>query len=199
MVAINFQRTLFHICGGLFGTLIALLFPFPEIILISGTFFGIVVTIEIVRQRSPEFQAEFSRRFAILMKNREQEALLGFTWIVSAAFILTFLQDARPIVLAMLVWTFADPMAMIAGKGLPNVHPIAKGKTIEGSIAFFLMATLVSALFLLTTPTTAPLIIMAPVIGIVATGTELLSRVIHIDDNFSIPLIVGLVTYFFVL
>lgn len=200
MVAINYQRTLFHLLGGLFAVSIALVFPYPEIIVISATFFGIAVIIELVRQRSPEFRDEFYRRYRVLMKITEDQTLLGFTWIVTAALLLTFLEDSRPMVLGLLTWTFADPMAMIAGKLLPHTHSIARGKTVEGSVAFFLTATLVASIFLLNAQAIAvPVIIVAPVIGMTATATELLSRVIRIDDNFSIPLIVGLVTYFFVI
>lgn len=199
MVAVNYQRTLFHICGGLFGTLIALIFPFPEIVVISGTFFGIAVIAEIARGRSHSFHEDFVHRFTMIMKPTERGTLLGFTWITSAALLLTFLQDQRPMVLGMLIWTFADPMAMLAGNLLPRVHSVAKGKTIEGFLAFFLTATLISVLYFTTVQVSTPIAVVAPVIGLIAAFTELLSRVIRVDDNFSTPLIVGLVTYFFVI
>lgn len=196
---VNISRTIFHVCGGLFATFIALIFPFPEIVIISGTFFMIAVIIEIRRNHNLPFHEDFIRRFAILMKPTEQGTVLGFTWVVGAALLLTLLQDFRPMVIGMLIWSFADPMAMLAGCLLPHPKTIMTGKTLEGSIAFFLTATLVSALFLMTITSKTPVLVMAPVIGLSGAIVELLSRKIRIDDNFSIPLITGMVTYFFVI
>ncbi|MFA6511702.1 MAG: hypothetical protein WCV86_01055 [Patescibacteria group bacterium] len=197
--AINYKRTIFHVCGGMFGMLVALTFPFPEILVISSTFFGIALIIEVMRNRSLSFHDEFVSKFGMLMKPTERGTVLGFTWTVGATLLLSFLQDFRPMAVGMLVWTFADPMAMLAGRLLPNTRRLAEGKTLEGTIAFFLTATLVAALFLITVTTKHPVYVMAPVIGAAGAFVELISRQIKIDDNFSIPLVAGLVTYFLVI
>lgn len=198
MQEINYARLLFHVFGGLFGAAVAWVFPFPEILTISITFFGIAVIIEILRSRSREFDDLFRARYATLMKPTEHGTILGFTWVTGAALLLGFLQDFRPMVLGMLVWAFADPMAMIAGKTIRDARPITKGKTLEGSIAFFLTATLTAALVLFSfEDNTLTITVMAPAIGAVGTFAEAISRKILIDDNFSIPLFVGLTAFFF--
>jgi dolichol kinase len=196
MHRINPVRIFFHVIGGLFAAVVAALLPHPDILIVAGTFFAIGIGLEILRSVNAEFRELFRQRFSIILKTGEQGALLGYTWVVSATFLLAFLEDWRAMALGMIIWAFGDPAAVLAGRLIPHARSILPGKTLEGSLAFFLVATLVSALFLLFTWNAAPLLLPA-LLGGVGALTELFSRRISIDDNFSIPLTVGIVSSLF--
>ena len=119
-------------------------------------------------------------------------------WVISggppvwgAAFLVTLLFPTQAAATALAVMLIADTCAALIGRKFGK-HKI-NGKSIEGCIAFFLggAAAFTVIAFFYPAPTVTAIICAACGIFL-AMLTELFEKQIHIDDNFSIPLTVGL-------
>ena len=125
-------------------------------------------------------------------------------WVISggppvwgAAFFSTMLFPVQAAATALAVMLIADTCAALVGRRFGK-HKV-NGKSVEGCIAFTaggIAAFAVIGLFYSPLP---PAGIICGIIGILlAMLAELFEKQIHIDDNFSIPLLVGLSLAFFV-
>lgn len=119
-------------------------------------------------------------------------------WVISggppvwgAAFLVTLLFPTQAAATALAVMLIADTCAALIGRKFGK-HKI-NGKSIEGCIAFFLggAAAFTVIAFFYPAPTVTAIICAACGIFL-AMLAELFEKQIHIDDNFSIPLTVGL-------
>ena len=96
--------------------------------------------------------------------------------------------------IAIYTLAVADPLAAIVGIRFGR-RRIARDRTLEGSLAFS-AATLVITAFVLGWGTDAPGLAIAGASGMIAlaaAGCELLP--LRIDDNLTIPLFVGFITW----
>ena len=119
-------------------------------------------------------------------------------WVISggppvwgAAFISTLLFPTQAAATALAVMLIADTCAALIGR-LFGKHKI-NGKSIEGCIAFTLGGAAAFAVIALFYPAPTLTAIICATVGIIlAMLAELFEKQIHVDDNFSIPLIIGL-------
>ena len=145
----------------------------------AGVLLSISVVVEWLRMKG-------HLRITLLEKHmKEQEATRptgSFFFLVSSfATVLIFSKEAA--VPALFVLSISDPFSSFIGYRLGRT-PLA-GKTVEGTVAFFLSAYIVLAFF--------PLKVHAVVAGAFAASlTELLSSRL-IDDNLWIPIVTALV------
>ncbi len=125
-------------------------------------------------------------------------------WVISggppvwgAAFMVTLLFKPQGAATALAVMLIADTCAALVGRRFGK-HKI-NGKSIEGCIAFIIggLAAFgaVSAFY---PPLSAAGIIAGTAGILLAMLAELFEKQLHIDDNFSIPLLVGISLSFFV-
>lgn len=118
--------------------------------------------------------------------------LSGSPYVLAAAF-LTVLCFKTPVaVCAFTVMLLGDTAAALIGRKFGR-RKFANGKSLEGVLAFIAAAVLglmvCGGIF-----TYPPLLYLYGFIGIVlAAGAELYEKKLHIDDNLSIPLLLGAV------
>lgn len=119
-------------------------------------------------------------------------------WVISgsppvwcAAFLVTMLFPTQAAATALAVMLIADTCAALIGRKWGR-HKV-NGKSVEGCIAFIIGgAAAFFAVSLFFVPLTLLSIICGMIGIIVAMFAELFEKQLHIDDNLSIPLIVGL-------
>ena len=152
------------------------------------------VAVDIARYYYPPVQQWFYRWFGSLLRPRESNAahkrLNGATYVLISATICIFLFPKPIAITSFSILIISDLMAALIGKRFGR-HRFF-GKTIEGSLAFFLSAVVV--------------VLLAPkvhnqageyLIGTVAAaaGTIVEALPIEIDDNLSIPLVIGAIMW----
>ena len=172
----------------------------PSIVL--GFLFVGSVIVERMRQTSPALQELFFRLFGSMLRKEEKRQTTGSTWVIGAAFICSILFRREPQIACMVLAVFilGDAVAALVGMGIGRVR-IGK-KSLEGSVACFLLCMLFfNAVFpfipgLLSAyggrlPFTVTLIT-----SLTVTFFELVplrvSPKITINDNLAVPVIAGL-------
>ncbi len=202
------NRKLFHFVGLLLPTGI---FYFPIIFKISDIMVAVIlailliisVFIEKLRFRYPKVNKIFQTCFRSMLRNEEHERLTGSTWLIASALICSVLFRTLPHISFMVLSLFimGDAAAALAGQGIGKIK-IGK-KTIEGSIACFLVCIVIFSGIFPFLPFlldrwngTVPLpLILATSLAI--TVFELiplrLTESLTVNDNLAVPVIAGVV------
>ncbi|MCS7207780.1 MAG: hypothetical protein NZ951_07620 [Dehalococcoidia bacterium] len=131
-------RRLFHLGAGtvLAGTT---LLPWAWTVGLLGGLSALAVATELLRLRNPRLGRILSRWLRPLLKPSETQRVTGasmLAWGSLGAVLLFGPQAAR---LGILVQAWGDPLAGVVGT-LWGRHPLPRGKTLEGSLAYLLGA-----------------------------------------------------------
>ena len=140
------------------------------------------LAIEVFRLNHPRTRHVFRHFFGELLRNHEDVSLLGSTYLLIACLLTIHLFPKPVAVLALCFLILGDTVAAIVGKSVGRLRLIG-GKTLEGSIACFLVCFGLTLLMPGVPPT------VGLVGALTATLFELLP--IPLDDNFRIPLSAG--------
>jgi diacylglycerol kinase (CTP) len=189
-------RRLFHCANGVAtATAYALLFTHEQVIHIFGTIACIVYVVDRVRIAYPEVIARRAPWVNRLLVRAEEEVRESAMIPYAIAALLTILTVPKvAAIVAIYTLAIADPLAAVVGITWGR-RRIARDRSLEGSAAFF-AATLAIAAVVLgkgTDGTPFPIGGAAVTIALIAAGCELLP--LRIDDNLTIPLVVGFTTW----
>ena len=140
------------------------------------------LAIEVFRLNHPRIRGVFRHFFGELLRNHEEASLLGSTYLLIAVLLTIHLFDKPVAVLALAFLILGDTVAAIVGKSIGK-HKLLGGKTVEGSLACFLMCLGLSLLM-----PGIPFFV-----GLVGATTATIFELLPIplDDNFRIPLSAG--------
>jgi len=189
-------RRLFHLVNGVAtATAYALFFSHQQVVQIFATIACLVYIVDRVRIAYPETVARrapwVNRSFVRAEEQVREAAMTPF----AIAVLLTILAVPKLAALvAIYTLAIADPLAAVVGIRFGR-RRIAHDRTLEGSLAFFCATVAIAALVLRWGTDAAGLTIAgaSATIGIAAAGCELLP--LRIDDNLTIPIFVGFVTW----
>ena len=145
------------------------------------------------------FTLTYGTLFNKILRETETQAtfrLSGAPYVIAAALMVTVLFPKIIAMTALAIMLIGDTSAALIGRKLGK-HKINKGtKSVEGSLAFWLFSSAVLLFFYLNF-SQSPLFLLWGLIGVtVATFAEIFENRIHLDDNFSIPLVTGIFLYF---
>lgn len=174
-------RIVFHSLGGV----IPILYYFLDItridvLTILAPFLVAFLIFDIVRLRNPQLNTKFTDTFSPFLHEYEKKQFNASTYFLISSFvaILVFPKDIAVIALCFLA--FGDTMASFVGTTIGRIRVF--DKTLEGSIACFLMCFVIAFLVFD--------VRISCVGALVATLVELLP--LRIDDNLLIPIVSGL-------
>ncbi len=188
-------RRLFHLANGVtIASAYALLFTHQQLVHVFGTIACVVYIADRVRIHYPEVAARvpgLNRLFFRAEEEFKESAMIPY----AIAILLTILTFPKPVALiAIYTLAIADPLAAVVGIRWGGRELVAD-RSIEGMIAFF-AATFAVCLAVLGMATTAPYAAItgaAALVALIASAFELFP--IRIDDNLTIPLLVGFTTW----
>lgn len=155
---------------------------------------AITIYLDISRHYNPKIKilvANFFGRFLREEENNGQFVLSGASYM-ACGFLLTCLLFNKGLTInSWFVLIISDCFAAIVG--LKYGSPLFNGKTLAGSISFFISAVFISILtyFIIGYRTTFIIIIIS---SFVVTIIEFFAKEIKINDNFSIPVSYALIT-----
>jgi len=189
-------RRLFHLLNGMAtATGYALLFTHEQVIHIFGTIACIVYVVDRVRIAYPEAvtrRAPWVNRLFVRAEEQVRESAM-IPYVI--AVLLTILSvPKRAALVGIYTLAVADPLAAVIGIRYGR-RRIAHNRTLEGSLVF-LAVTLAIAVLVLGWGTDAATLTVAGAagtIGLAAAICEVLP--LRIDDNLTIPLFVGFITW----
>jgi dolichol kinase len=188
-------RRLFHLANGVaIASAYALFFTHQQLVHVFGTVACLVYIADRIRIHYPEAVARMpwlNRLFFRAEEEFKESAMIPY----AIAILLTILTFPKPAALiAIYTLAIADPLAAVVGIRWGG-RELVPDRSIEGMVAFF-TATLGVSLAVLGVATTAPYTAVAGaaiLIAVVAALFELLP--LRIDDNLTIPLLVGFTTW----
>jgi dolichol kinase len=174
-------RRVFHACNGLVLALGpgALGLERPVVVGWLAVVVVLLFAADLARLRAPQLNVLFFRTFPSFASPREATAIASSSWYALGILLAWALFPAPVAVPAILVMALADPVASVIGRRFGR-RRLGKG-TVEGSAAFFVMASVVLVL-----STRQPA--AAAVAGVVSLVEVLPWK---LDDNLTIPLTAG--------
>lgn len=189
-------RRLFHVGNGVaIATAYALLFNHEQVVQVFGTIACLVYIVDHIRIAYPETIARHvpwvNRGFVRAEEQVREAAMTPY----AIAVLLTILAVPKLAALvAIYTLAIADPLAAVVGIRFGR-RRIARHRSLEGSLAFFGASVAIAILVLRWATDAASLTIAgaAVAIGVAAAGCEMLP--VRIDDNLTIPIFVGFVTW----
>ncbi len=150
-------------------------------------FFLLYLLVDLVRHYHPGLASLFQKHFfGRVLREREKPTLMGSTYFLFAS-IMTILLFPKPIaIVSLLILILSDTAAALVGRGFGRT-PIFN-KTLEGSLAFLMTSFLIVWIY-------PGLDRLAG--SIAAVGTTLVEVLpLPLDDNFTIPLVAGIILSF---
>jgi phytol kinase len=173
------RRKLSHLA---FGVFLAFLVISPWHVLAIILNVSLIIGVFAAAYLNERFHVAFiARVFAYYNASNRPATKAAITFFAGCLFAVLLFPPLNA-ALAILVLSVGDGAAAVIGHYLGR-HKLFNGKTLEGSVAFFISAFVVLVLFI--TPT------KAGVIALIAAATELTTPA-YLDDNLSIPIITGL-------
>jgi dolichol kinase len=184
----NYARNLLHVASAASGILVLELAPASWPVAIAGTIAALGWALEIGRRRSERVNRFCMTLFGRTAHPHEAHRINSATWYSSALLALALTGATIPCVVALAVLGLGDPAAAIVGRRLGKT-PLVHGRTLEGTLAFFVAgAAAASTLVLSLHPELALGRTLFAAAAAAACGAvaELLCR--RVDDNLAIPL-----------
>lgn len=191
----NYSRNFFHLFNSLWGVaLYEFVLDRTGMLWVSGGILVLAIAIEVSRRLSPAINKEFCERiFGAISRPHETHNITSATWYSLALFLGVWLLPQHAIEAGTIVLGVADPAASIVGKAWGKTK-IYRDKSLEGSLGFFFaaVATLVVFFAVINAGYSALAIgITAVSVAAFTTLAELFAG--KIEDNFSIPVVGGIV------
>lgn len=189
----NVARTSFHVASGLVSlAMLVLVKSRLWLVGISGAIALWGYSMEIARRLSPTINDRLMRLFSAIAHPRERHQVNSSTWYVSALLLMALFFPRRGAEVGVLVLALADPAASIVGRRFGR-RQLAKGRSLEGTLAFFAVGFLAAAVWLVGRGAGLPLSAgVGAAVALVGALVELSSA--QIDDNFAVPLSCAAVT-----
>ncbi|MEZ4221863.1 MAG: hypothetical protein R3B13_13100 [Polyangiaceae bacterium] len=192
----NLRRSLFHVTSGsIVLILVEEILPLWGLIVAPAIFAGTFWFLEILRRFSARANDGLMWFFRHVAHPHERHRVNSSTWYATALLLISFIQLPMVCAVAVAVLGIADPAAGLVGRRWGKVSLI-HGRTLEGTLTFFLTGTL-AALAVLSiwhaqVGWSARLGVAAAAAGVGAL-VELFSH--RMDDNFSVPVSAALAAW----
>lgn len=189
----NHRRTAFHVLSGL-----AVIAAFQHVltpataVALAGSAAVVFWTLEVTRRRSPAWNAILMRLFRPIAREHERYRVNSSTWFCSALLLVAATVPNGAGMLGVMALAVGDPAAAWVGRRWGR-RRVARGKSLEGAVAFVVVSLLGGAAYLAVYPVPgAGVGVMAAMAGAAAlTGAAAELWATRVDDNFAIPLASG--------
>lgn len=185
----NYARNVFHIMSALVAVVVIELVANPLVILgIAIAWASFAWSCEISRRISPRVNEKLMRFFGPVAHPHETFRVNSATWYATALVLLALTQSTPLCIAGVAVLGVGDPIAALVGRRFGRIK-LLHGRSLEGTLAFVLSATVVTAaLFALFHPALGlgGAVVFAACASVAGAIAELVSM--RVDDNFSIPL-----------
>lgn len=183
----NWSRSLLHVSSGVFGVLCLEVAPHWLVVSVAAAWAVFSWSCEIARRRSPRVNALLMKVFAPVAHEHETYKVNSATWYATALILLAATNQMLWGIAGLAVLAIGDPVAGFIGRRWGRMR-LMYGRMLEGTVAFFVSATVVTATLFMVLHQVAPVtaFALAGAAGLFGAIAELVS--LRVDDNFSIPL-----------
>jgi dolichol kinase len=154
--------------------------PYNTSLIISASLVIIDLIFETIRLLYPTINRILLKLFEGTYREKEKENVSTLIWTLSGIFLTIFIfsDNKNVVTLALLYLAFGDSVAAIVGVMFGKIRLGSRGKSLEGSLAFFAIAFICGLFFV------EP--IYAFLTAFVGAAIEFLP--LPVDDNFVLPI-----------
>lgn len=183
---IHWARKIWHILGVCTVLLIYAYTPLwlAKILIAAGWL--AFVPVDFLRQRRPRLNEFLLHLFKPFMRESEAHGLAGTTFLLTGAAVVIFVCPREVTTLALLFLAFADPFASYFGIRYGK-DKIFGHKSVQGSMAAFMICALLTVLFLYTHGLLMDRVIIVGLLGGLIGALGELIPVGRMDDNLTLP------------
>lgn len=175
-------RQLWHLLGGSFFPVLALLIPMETLLITLGAITAIFITWEIVRFTAPSINQWMISHLGMILKREERIRPTGTTYLLIASLIVFLLFDKYVAIASLLFLSIGDLMATVIGQKFGKRR--AFNKSLEGSLACLASCLIIGIIM----TRVGPVMVMPVAIAGAVTATVVELLPIPIDDNLTIPI-----------
>ena len=144
--------------------------------------------LDFLRLKNKYIQRFYNIFFGIVTKHYEEEQLTSASYVFLSLIIVAIVFEVRIASAALLIMSLSDPIASLLGRAYGKFYIF--DKTLEGSITFFIVSTMVLLSFDFSSD-----VILG--VAVLCTLIELFSTKMHIDDNLSVPITASVLLFIF--
>jgi dolichol kinase len=157
--------------------------PYNTSLIISASLVIIDLIAETIRLLYPSVNRLILKIFEGTYREKEKENVSTLIWTLSGTFLTIFLfsENKNVVTLSLLYLSLGDTVAALVGIKFGKIRLGSRGKSLEGSLAFFLIAFLCSLFFVK--------IEYAFISAFLGAAIEFLP--LPIDDNFVLPIFIA--------
>jgi dolichol kinase len=157
--------------------------PYNTSLIISASLVIIDLIAETIRLLYPSVNRLMLKIFEGTYREKEKENVSTLIWTLSGTFLTIFLfsENKNVVTLSLLYLSLGDTVAALVGVKFGKIRLGSRGKSLEGSLAFFLIAFLCSLFFVK--------IEYAFISAFLGAAIEFLP--LPIDDNFVLPIFIA--------
>jgi len=157
--------------------------PYNTSLIISASLVIIDLIAETIRLLYPSVNRLMLKIFEGAYREKEKENVSTLIWTLSGTFLTIFLfsENKNVVTLSLLYLSLGDTVAALVGVKFGKIRLGSRGKSLEGSLAFFLIAFLCSLFFVK--------IEYAFISAFLGAAIEFLP--LPIDDNFVLPIFIA--------
>ena len=148
----------------------------------------IFFALDFLRLKNKHIQRLYNIFFGIVTKHYEERQLTSASYVFLSLIIVAIVFEVRIASSALLIMSLSDPIASLVGRAYGRFYIF--DKSLEGSIAFFI----VSVMVLLSFNFSSDVILC---VATLCTLIELFSNKMHIDDNLSVPITASVLLFIF--
>ncbi|PWU12843.1 MAG: hypothetical protein C5B49_15595 [Bdellovibrio sp.] len=185
---VHWARKIWHMGGVSLILLLYVLAPPPMAILAILGAWAICIPIDLARQRNPQLNEFLVQWFKPIIRDHEVHRLAGTSYLLTGVGFVAVLCPREVTILTLLYLAFADPLASFVGIKWGR-DKILGNKSLQGSVAAFLVCTLATFFFLYSRGLLLDhLFVVSLSGGLIGCLAELIP-IGRIDDNFTLPVV----------
>lgn len=163
--------------------------PKESMLMIVGGVMVLVVIFDLCRIFVPAFRTLAEGLVGMMMRAHEKNKLSGSSFFVIGALLTIILFPKAIAITALLVLVISDSCASLIGKRFGKRRLLTK--TWEGTLAFMASGWIVVAICFMVFNLPLMFVVAGIIAVFIGAWVELISGIMHIDDNVTIPLSVA--------
>ena len=191
---LKWGRIALHLGGGLLAAALITESAMPiSWQMFTFSFAGILLVLDFLRFSAPKFNLGLVKRLEWFAQEHEASRLTSATWFWLAMSVVALSGDRSAYLATLVTLSVGDPAGSIVGRKVRS-PTLVHGRTVGGTLAFFLAASFMVGALFLRLPVEVSIIRLSLVVaGASALGALIELYTAKLDDNLTVGLGVGLV------
>lgn len=185
---IHWARKIWHMGGVSLMAAIYAVVPYPVALAFLGITWILFVPMDFARQKNPALNQKLITWFKPIMREHEVNRPAGTSFLLTGVALVVLFFPREIVLLTLMFLAFADPIASYFGIRFGK-DKILGNKSLQGSLAAFVVCMIITAFFLTQNDLLIERIIIASVLGGVIGALSELIPIGEIDDNLTLPLL----------